>query len=99
MNFTAGKARKDTVYYWDFGNGETFYGVNPASHKFPLGKYTVTLKIFDTKTGNIREEYFSVIVQKLVSMKKAKTPKIIPTKAEKSLVIREQDYFAPQKLA
>lgn len=99
MNFTAGKVRKDTIYYWDFGNGETFYGANPLSHKFPVGRYTTVLKIFDTKTGNIREENFSIVIEKLMTVKKVKKPKIIPVKIEKPLVIRGQDYFAPQRLA
>jgi hypothetical protein len=88
VNFTAGKVRKDTLYFWDFGNGETFSGANPLSHKFSIGKYLVTLKIFDIKTGNLREESFSVVVEKLVSIKKAKTLKVPPMKIEKPLVIK-----------
>lgn len=82
MNLSAGKTRKDTIYLWDFGNGDTFYGVNPLSHKFGFGNHAVTLKIFDTKTGDLREEVFHIVVEKLVIVKKTKEPKAIPVKAE-----------------
>lgn len=98
MNFTAGKAQKDTLYFWDFGDGETIYGANPPSSKFSIGKHRVTLKVFDTKTLNIREESFSVIVEKLVSIKKLKTPKTVPVKIEKPLVIKLQDFRLPPPL-
>lgn len=88
MNLNAGKVLKDTIYLWDFGDGETLYGANPPARTFPIGKHSVTLKIYDVKTGNIREEIFSVIVKKLVTAKKTKTPKIVPPKGEKPLVIK-----------
>lgn len=90
VNFTAGKARKNTVYYWDFGNGETFYGANPPAHRFPFGKYVVRLKILDTKTFSFQEERFSVVVKKLINTKKPKSPKKIAMKTEneKPLIAR-----------
>jgi PKD repeat protein len=51
-------------YEWDFGDGETSTGVNPAhSYKTP-GYYTVTLKVTDDEgnTGSIeREAYINVL--------------------------------------
>lgn len=90
MNFTAGKTRKDTVYLWDFGNGRTFSGVNPKAQKFGFGKYSVTLKVFDIVTGDAKEEGFSVVVQKLVTVKKkkAKKTKVVKLSVEKPLVIK-----------
>jgi micrococcal nuclease len=98
VNFTAGKIRKGTIYYWDFGNGETFYGANPVAHKFAPGKYTVSLKIYDERTGNIREELFHIDVEKLVSVKKPKVLQIASEKTEKPVVIKGQDYFDPPAL-
>lgn len=88
MNFTAGKVRKDTVYFWDFGSDNTFYGVNPLSHKFSIGKHRVTLRVLDIKTGDFQDENFLIVVEKLVSVKKAKTPQVVPIKIEKPLVVR-----------
>lgn len=36
VNFTAGKTRKDTVYLWDFGNDDLFYGANPLARTFSI---------------------------------------------------------------
>ncbi|NDK19361.1 hypothetical protein GW819_00810 [Candidatus Gracilibacteria bacterium] len=92
VNFTAGKIRKNTVYFWDFGNGETFYGANPLSQKFLIGKYNVMLRILDTKTFDVREEYFPITVSKLGNIKNTKTQKITSVKTEKPLVIKGQDF-------
>lgn len=88
VNLTAGKARKDTVYLWDFGNGTTFWGPNPLSRKFGFGSYAVTLKIFDTKTGDIREEAFRIVIERLVAVKKAEKPKALHEKVEKPLTVK-----------
>jgi len=64
------------------------YGVNPPAHTFFIGKHSVILKIYDIKTGNLREEIFSIIVKKLVTVKKVKVPKVVPPKIEKPLVIK-----------
>lgn len=88
MNFTAGKSQKDTIYFWDFGNGQTFYGANPVSEKFLPGKHTVTLEVFNLDTFSIREEVFQVVVKKLVSTKKEKISKTVPVKKEKPIVAK-----------
>lgn len=91
INLTGGKVRKDTIYYWDFGKDEIFYGANPLSHQFSRGQHEITLKILDVKTLNMREEHLVVIVKKLVSIKKPKKPKkpkTIPVKTEKPLVLK-----------
>ncbi len=48
----------------------------------------MTLKIFDIKTGNVREEIFQIIVEKLVAMKKPEKEKVISVKYPKPLVIK-----------
>lgn len=90
MNFTAGKTRKDTVYLWDFGNGETFSGANPKALKYSIGSYRILLRALDIVTGQTHEEHFTVIVQKLLSAKKPKKPKKekVVVKTEKPLTIQ-----------
>lgn len=87
------------MYFWDFGKGEIFYGANPLARTFPLGTFTVMLRILDTKTMNTREEYFHITVKKLVTVKKPKAPKTPIVKTEKPLVIQGNDYFAPPDLS
>ena len=96
VNLTAGKTRKNTVYFWSFGPGKTFYWSNPGAIAFPRGKYIVTLKLLDTETFDTREESFHIWVKKLVSTKKPKKPKTPSQKPVKPLAIRGQDYSSPQ---
>ena len=95
INLSAGKIRKNTVYFWEFGNGRDFYGANPLSQKFAIGKYKVHLRMLDSESGELWDEYFSIVVKKLVTAKKVKTKKpkkvkVPPVKKEKPLVVREQ---------
>lgn len=93
MNFTAGKTRKDTIYFWDFGNDETFYGANPKSLKFGIGTHKISLRVLDVITGDIHDSYFTVIVHRLVTVKKPKKPKVAKVKTEKPLSVRLNDFF------
>lgn len=97
VNLTAGKTRKNTVYFWNFWAGKTFYGANPPASSFPIGRYMVTLRILDTKTLEMREESFQIIVKKLVPTKKPKKPKPPREKLEKPIVVRGQDYTPLKK--
>lgn len=58
------------------------------SRKFTFGRHLVTLKIFDTRTGNIREENFLIVVEKLMSVKKVKNLKTASVKIEKPMVVK-----------
>ncbi|NCP76608.1 hypothetical protein GW830_00465 [bacterium] len=46
------------------------------------------LRILDTKTFDVREEYFPITVSKLGNIKNTKTQKITSVKTEKPLVIK-----------
>ncbi|MEZ5194974.1 MAG: PKD domain-containing protein [Bacteroidales bacterium] len=42
-----------SVYFWDFGDGNTFTGATPPNHSYALpGTYTVTLTAQDMGSGN-----------------------------------------------
>ncbi|MDP2103702.1 MAG: thermonuclease family protein, partial [Candidatus Gracilibacteria bacterium] len=99
VNFTAGKVRKDTIYFWDFGDSETFYGANPKSLKFGIGTYKVSLRVLDTLTGEIHDSYFTIIVHRLVTIKKPKKPKVAKVKVEKPLSVRLNNFFSNSSLS
>ncbi|MDD3646117.1 MAG: thermonuclease family protein [Candidatus Gracilibacteria bacterium] len=65
VNFTGEESidenTKNLTYLWDFGNGEIFFGVNPKSIKYTLGKYEVTLTVID-ELGEKDISYFFVEV-------------------------------------
>jgi len=58
------------------------------SQKYSIGKYRVILRILDTKNFDVREEYFSIVVKKLGSIKNTKTQKITSVKIEKPFIIK-----------
>lgn len=52
VNFTNTSTGNITSYFWDFGDGSTFYGEDP-SHAFPFtGEFTVCLTVSNTDTIN-----------------------------------------------
>jgi len=52
VNFTSTSSGNITEYFWDFGDGSTFYGENP-SHAFPYtGEFNVCLIISNSDTLN-----------------------------------------------
>ncbi len=99
VNFTAGKTRKDTIYFWDFGNGEIFYGANPKSLTFGIGSYRISLRVLDMITGDIHDSHFTVIVHKLITVKKPKKPKVAKVKVEKPLSVRLNNFFSNSSLS
>ena len=90
VNLTAGTAIKDLIYFWDFGNGETFYGANPKALKFTIGSHVILLRVLNSVSGEIADNRFTVTVQKLLSIKKTKTKKAVapPIKKESVFSVR-----------
>lgn len=98
INFSAGKKEKNLIYFWDFWNGETEYGVNPLAKKYPIGTYRVHLRVLHSETWAYKDEYFPIIVRKTPPsshIKSADTKKTPPVKVEKPLLVREQGNIAP----